>query len=70
MDNKITIIVNGSKEECNKDATVKDIINTLGVADKSIVAEVDGQVLSKNEFDTFKLYENAKVELIRFVGGG
>lgn len=70
MSKNIKITVNGEILEVENNTSIKDIIELLKVENQSIVAEIDGQVVSKNEFENFKVYENAKIELIRFVGGG
>lgn len=70
MSKNIKITVNGEVLEVENNTSIKDIIELLKVENQSIVAEIDGQVISKNEFENFKVYENAKIELIRFVGGG
>ncbi len=70
MSKNIKITVNGEVLEVENNTSIKDIIELLKVENQSIVAEIDGQVVSKNEFENFKVYENAKIELIRFVGGG
>lgn len=70
MSKNIKITINGEILEVENNTSIKDIIELLKVENQSIVAEIDGQVVSKNEFENFKVYENAKIELIRFVGGG
>lgn len=70
MSKNVKITVNGEVLEVENNTSIKDIIELLKVENQSIVAEIDGQVVSKNEFENFKVYENAKIELIRFVGGG
>lgn len=70
MSKNIKITVNGEVLEVENNTSIKDIIELLKVENQSIVAEIDGQVVSKNEFENFKVYKNAKIELIRFVGGG
>ncbi len=70
MSENIKITVNGEILEVKKNISIKDIIELLKVENQSIVAEVDGKVIPKDEFENFIVYENAKIELIRFVGGG
>lgn len=68
--NNIRVTVNGKPEECPEGTTVAAMAEKLDMAGKSAVAELDGAILSKNEFENHRLKEGSKLELIRFVGGG
>ena len=68
--NKITVTINGEKVAVNADSTAADAAKVLGFWNKSIVAELDGEILSKDEMDKHTLKDGSKLELIRFVGGG
>ncbi len=68
--NNIKVIVNGDILECGKSSSIEDIIKILKVENQSIVAEVNGKILSKDEFSSYIVTDGEKIELIRFVGGG
>jgi thiamine biosynthesis protein ThiS len=36
----------------------------------TVVAEIDGQIIKKDDFNSAKLSAGQKIELIRIVGGG
>lgn len=50
--------------------TIEEILKELNINKDKVVVEVDLNIISKDEFNTFKLFTNSKVEIIRFVGGG
>ncbi|MHC4636838.1 MAG: sulfur carrier protein ThiS [Planctomycetota bacterium] len=51
-------------------ATVAELIQNLGYDTAAIVAEIDGQIIKKEDFDKTLLKQEQTVELLRFVGGG
>ncbi|ARN56788.1 sulfur carrier protein ThiS [Sedimentisphaera salicampi] len=51
-------------------ATVKELIDLFGLNSEAVVAEVDGEIVEKRNFETAIIKDSQKIELIRFVGGG
>ena len=47
-----------------------ELLLELGLDPDTVVAECDGVVLKREEYDTHLLTEGSVLELIRFVGGG
>lgn len=64
------IVCNGEKREISQGLTVAEYIRQTGLEPDSVVAECDGRILNREEYDTMVLAEGAVLELIRFVGGG
>ncbi|MBI5558320.1 MAG: sulfur carrier protein ThiS [Deltaproteobacteria bacterium] len=64
------IICNDEKKEIRPGTTLGGFLGELGVNVDTVFIECDGVIIKKNEYDTFVLPDGAKVELIRFVGGG
>ena len=50
--------------------TVAQLIQNLGYDTAAIVAEIDGQIIKREDFDKTPLKQEQTVELLRFVGGG
>jgi len=46
------------------------LLEQLNVNAETAVAEVDGRIVERGEFDKTKLYSGQSIELIRFVPGG
>lgn len=64
------IICNGEECEVATGTYLGEFIGKLGHDPDSLVAECDGKILTRDEYDDFALSEGVVVELIRFVGGG
>lgn len=64
------IKVNGKFYNFNDKITLEDIINQLNILSHNIIAEVNGQVITKEKFNKTVIENNSIIELIKFVGGG
>lgn len=63
------ISVNG-KEMVVQQQSVLDVIKTLQVDPKVVVAELNQEILIASEFDSVFLKDGDVLEIVRFVGGG
>nr|WP_296976402.1 sulfur carrier protein ThiS [Thermobacillus sp. ZCTH02-B1] len=50
--------------------TLMELIERHGLADRRIVAEVDGEIVARAEWGRTPLKAGAVVELVHFKGGG
>ena len=64
------IICNGKERMVAPQSKLVDLLLDLGLDPDTVVAECDGVVLQRDEYDTYLLAEGSVLELIRFVGGG
>ena len=64
------IICNGETREISQSITLLSFIEVLDLNPDTVVAECDGRIINREEYDTFILSEGNVLELIRFVGGG
>lgn len=64
------IICNGEGKEIRANMVLKDFMLELGLNPDTVVAECDGRIVGKDEYETLTLSDGARLELIRFVGGG
>ncbi|MGV1098133.1 sulfur carrier protein ThiS [Thiovibrio sp. JS02] len=64
------IFCNGSAREIAAGTRLADFIRQLGLEVETVVAECDGRILRRDEYDAHELRDGSVVELIRFVGGG
>lgn len=62
--------INGKSMDIENNITIRDLISKLNLNKDKIVVEVNLNVVYKDNYDTFHLNENDKVEIISFVGGG
>lgn len=67
-----TLTINGELREFpdGLPATVSDLLDSLRISQPTIVAEVNGQIIKRNDFAATELSPGQSVELIKFVGGG
>lgn len=64
------IIVNGMEHSFQEKITLQEIIKTLNIVNENIIAEVNGVIVTKDEFTNTIIEENSVIELVKFVGGG
>jgi sulfur carrier protein len=67
------LTINGEKKEFAAEAfpaTVSELLRGMSIAEATVVAEVDGEIIDRGSFASTKLKDGQTIELIRFVGGG
>ncbi len=66
----ITIIANGQPRSVMVGSTIADLLQELNIAPMRVVAQLDGVIVSRSEFDKAVLQAGCKLELVTMVGGG
>lgn len=64
------IICNGKEKETRPGISLNDFIIDLGLRPENVVAECNGTIVKREEYNTYLLKDDSMLELIRFVGGG
>ena len=64
------IKINGIEKEIKENTTIKDLLSSLGVLEKTMAVAVNMKIVKKDDWDKFKLNEGDKIEALNFVGGG
>jgi sulfur carrier protein len=66
------LTVNGEKKEFagGVPGTLSELLRVMDIAEATIVAEVDGNIINRGCFKETELADGQTIELIRFVGGG
>jgi sulfur carrier protein len=64
------ITCNGETKEINPNTSLKNFIRDMDLNPDTVVAECDGMIIKRDDYDSFILKEGCVLELIRFVGGG
>lgn len=62
--------VNGEMREINDNATLYDLIHTLGLEERVMAAAVNMQIVKKDVWNSAVLNDGDAIELLDFVGGG
>ena len=66
----MTIIVNGNERTIEEGATVLDLLKKLDLEGKVMAAAINMEIVKQDQWDTHKLVDSDKLELLDFVGGG
>ena len=61
--------ING-KEENTANTSLSDYLKDNGYKPESIVIELNGEILNRNNYSSVVLQENDVVEILMFMGGG
>ena len=64
------LIINGEEKDVQDGITIEELLDELGIKDKTMASAVDMQVVKKEDWDKRVLKEGEKVEFLHFVGGG
>ena len=67
-----TLKINGKEKifEDNLPATLSELLTNLEIDAATVVAEIDGKIVERKDFEKTALKDQMSIELIRFVGGG
>ena len=50
--------------------TLIELLKQLGINQATVVAEINGKIIAREDFSQTQLTSGQKIELVRFVGGG
>lgn len=64
------VVLNGKEIETAKGVSVNDLLSDKGIKPKTVVVELNGDIIPGQDFATTKLEDGDKLEVLRFVGGG
>jgi sulfur carrier protein len=67
------LTINGVQKQFSKGElprTVAKLLERLNINEATVVAEIDGRIIQKQNFADTSLSEGQCIELVRFVGGG
>lgn len=64
------ITCNDETKDIDPGTSLVALITNLGLNPDTVVAECDGRIIKRDEYDTLVLTEGNIIELVRFVGGG
>lgn len=66
----MNITCNGEQRTVDNNTSLNDLVLSLDLDPRSLVAEVNGRIVEHGNFPDLALSEGDSIELIRFVGGG
>ncbi|MBX3728332.1 MAG: sulfur carrier protein ThiS [Candidatus Sumerlaeia bacterium] len=62
--------LNGVDEVLDGEMTLDELVARLGIEPTNLVIELNGAVLSREEWPAHSVHEGDAIEMVRFVGGG
>lgn len=65
--------INGTERQFSGDelpGTLAELLEHMKINQATVVAEINGTVVPRGEFDTTPVRPGQAIELVRFVGGG
>lgn len=65
----MNVIINGESRQVEA-KHVQQLVEHLGLDQKLIVIEIDGDIIAREAWETTALQEGMKIEVVHFVGGG
>jgi thiamine biosynthesis protein ThiS len=66
----LSIIVNGKEAQISEGAAIRDLVESLGLTPQRLAVELNGRIVRRAEWDSTRISEGDKVEIVHFVGGG
>jgi len=66
----MTIKVNGESKIMDKECTILELIDSLNIKVQMMAVAVNMDIVKKEEWQSYFLKEDDRVELLHFVGGG
>jgi len=64
------VIVNGEKREIASEMNLNELLANLALPRERIAVELNKEVVRKNDWETIRVKDADKIEIIHFVGGG
>lgn len=64
------VIVNGKEIEFKENTTIIDLLNQYNLKKDRVVVEINLNIVEEDDYNSYLLKEEDRVELISFVGGG
>ena len=64
------IIINGEKKDVAENLDLSALLKQLSLPDERIAVELNREVIRKKDWETIKIKDADKIEIIHFVGGG
>ena len=66
----VEIVCNGGPRRIEEGTLLIDFLRSLSLDPETVVVECDGAVVERPSYEHLVLHPGARLELIRFVGGG
>lgn len=66
----MNIVINGEAREFDSEITLSNLLKELSLEGKVMAAAVNMEIVKQNDWESYRLKDSDKLELLDFVGGG
>ncbi|MDT8283689.1 MAG: sulfur carrier protein ThiS [Gammaproteobacteria bacterium] len=66
----ITITLNGNNTRFDSNISIKQLLEHLDLIEKRLAVEVNQEIISHSNFESFILNDLDRVEIVQAIGGG
>lgn len=66
----MNIIINGKVKEFDNEITLAKLLKELSLEGKVMAAAVNMEIVKQDDWESYRLKDSDKLELLDFVGGG
>jgi len=66
----MNVLINGENREVPESVNLKSLLELFSLPSQRVAVELNRSVIRRTDWDTVKLSEGDKIEIIHFVGGG
>jgi len=66
----LTIEVNGEKRKVQKECTVADLLEDIGIVGRRVAVERNRDIVSRDRYESTMVRNGDVYEVVEFVGGG
>lgn len=63
------LIVNGNEENLEV-TSLQEVVEAFNLQEGLVVTEIDGEIVDREKWESTKVSEGMKIEIVHFVGGG
>jgi len=65
-----TIILNGENKQIDDNTNIEQLLLSLDLSNKRLAIEINQQIIPRSNFNSHRLNEQDKVEIVQAIGGG
>ena len=65
-----TIILNGENKQIDNNTNIEQLLQGLELTNKRLAVEINQQIIPRSNFNSHRLNELDKVEIVQAIGGG
>jgi len=66
----VRVTINGEERRVPDGATIADILRSLKVEEQVMAVAVNGEIVKREEWESYRPKEGDRIEFLTFVGGG